>query len=458
MTERDAFEIRFHAAVHGYVGRVSSDLDPVELAHRIAGARPRRWSPVAVLGRPAIAIPRAAWVPLLLAGVLAVTLGAMLIVGSQPKLKLPAVVVPLASPFACPAGSNPNAPGPVGQARPPFANSSPMTFDRRAGRLVLVAAPYGPVVEPETWTFDVCTNTWTRMRGIPLSSGAGVEQLAYDAAADLTFSVDAQSGQVWAYDLARDMWTAGGVGPGGIAPMFTWSERLWPQRLVSDPVSGDLLLAYQAGQAGGPDLWNYDVATDKWTAVSAEGFSAGVLVAYDASVDRLVSLDYRVAYEGPFPLVTTLTDLRHGGLATPGAVLPEISFVYLPSGNEITYDEAAGMVVILSHGWMIAYDATADRWTVVDTARAGEAVALPCSRCRDSETIVYDPVNRRLVVYGGSYYDPSRTKPVGSPTASGDPASSTGGLVQDDGVEAFDLATRTWTVLLEPTQVQPIPN
>jgi len=28
MTERDAFEVRFHAAIRGYIGRVSSDLDP----------------------------------------------------------------------------------------------------------------------------------------------------------------------------------------------------------------------------------------------------------------------------------------------------------------------------------------------------------------------------------------------------------------------------------------------
>ncbi len=41
MTERDVFEARLQAAVHGYVGRVSSDLDPVELANRIAVTAPR---------------------------------------------------------------------------------------------------------------------------------------------------------------------------------------------------------------------------------------------------------------------------------------------------------------------------------------------------------------------------------------------------------------------------------
>ena len=38
MTEHDAFDVRLGAAVHGYVGSVSSGLDPAEFAHRIAAS------------------------------------------------------------------------------------------------------------------------------------------------------------------------------------------------------------------------------------------------------------------------------------------------------------------------------------------------------------------------------------------------------------------------------------
>ena len=79
MTERDAFEARFQAAVHGYVGRVSSDLDPVELAHVIAAEEPRRRGLGAVVRRRGLAVPRLAWVLLLLAALLAALAGTALV-------------------------------------------------------------------------------------------------------------------------------------------------------------------------------------------------------------------------------------------------------------------------------------------------------------------------------------------------------------------------------------------
>ena len=67
MTEHDAFELRLEAAVHGYVGRIASDLDPGALAHRIATSEPRRRGSAATLPWRAAAIPRIAWLLLLLA-------------------------------------------------------------------------------------------------------------------------------------------------------------------------------------------------------------------------------------------------------------------------------------------------------------------------------------------------------------------------------------------------------
>ena len=98
----------------------------------------------------------------------------------------------------CPPGSTPDTPGPAGQARPP---SSPWAsaFDRRAGRVVLVA-PITPDDGPgvATWTFDVCTNTWTRMHPNrePPTLWA---RLVYDVDSDVTLLVSSRS--VWAYDL-----------------------------------------------------------------------------------------------------------------------------------------------------------------------------------------------------------------------------------------------------------------
>ena len=79
MTERDAFEVRFGAAVRGYVGRVSSDLDPAELAHRIATSEPRRQGFAASLTWRGVAVPRVAWVLLLAALLLAAVAGTALV-------------------------------------------------------------------------------------------------------------------------------------------------------------------------------------------------------------------------------------------------------------------------------------------------------------------------------------------------------------------------------------------
>ena len=83
MTERDAFELRLADSVRDYVGGVRSDLDPVELAHRIAAARPRRHGLAVGLTWRDARIPQLIWVSMLLTGLLAAMVGGMLIAGSQ---------------------------------------------------------------------------------------------------------------------------------------------------------------------------------------------------------------------------------------------------------------------------------------------------------------------------------------------------------------------------------------
>jgi hypothetical protein len=110
MTERDTFEARFHAAIHAYVGRVSSDLDAAQLAHRIAVTEPRGHRRAAIIGWRGNDVPRVAWV-LLLAALLTAIVAGMLAVGSQLEWKLPA--------FECPLGSSLDEPAPGGSAAGP---------------------------------------------------------------------------------------------------------------------------------------------------------------------------------------------------------------------------------------------------------------------------------------------------------------------------------------------------
>jgi hypothetical protein len=88
----------------------------------------------------------------------------------------------------CGEGANPNVLGPIDQARPWGASWSNQAavFDQHAGRLVFLDEA------GETWTFDVCANTWQAMNPTFDSSGLFRDgwsgQLVYDVDSDLTIS------------------------------------------------------------------------------------------------------------------------------------------------------------------------------------------------------------------------------------------------------------------------------
>ena len=80
-----------------------------------------------------------------------------------------------------------------------------------------------------------------------------------------------------------------------------------------------------------------------------------------------------------------------------------------------------------------------DRGPLGDPVRGGvrprtsEAACGTRPECRQLPAMVYDPVNERLVVYGGGHRGPAAT---GRP----------------DDVLAFDTRTGEWTVLLAPRE------
>jgi hypothetical protein len=396
MTEHDAFELRLAAAVHGYAGRAWSDLDPVELAHRIAAAQPRRRGVSAALGWRDAAIPPRIWVPLLLASLLAAMVGGMLIAGSQPVQQLPAVVPPVGEVFVCPPGSNPDEPGPVDQARPPQSGNVATAFDRRAGRLVAVTNAGNGV---ETWTFDVCANTWARTHPDQEPRLIDWWPLVYDIDSDATILIT--RGTVWAYDLQADTWTAKQAAPTGNAAPWAY-----------DPRTG-LIVVWDYNNAAA--LWGYDVEPDMWTSihqVNSPGDTSPPAAVYDASVDRFITY-------GPW-----LLDIRSGTWAMSAAVAPALTVGFGMQAPRLEYDEAAQRTVVFANDELALYDATADRWETLNEADHGGSLPL---------SMVYDPVNRRLVGWRAHPFD------------LGD-------------VIAFHLVTRERTVLLEPSQGQPAPS
>jgi hypothetical protein len=304
-----------------------------------------------------------------------------------------------------------------------------MAFDRRAERIVILVDGYDATGR-QTWTFDVCTNTWARMH--PGREPAGGDQLVYDVDSDVTITVDSATRLVWVYDLEADTWTVKGIVP------MALQQR---PRLVYDPLSGLVVVKVQS------ELWTYRVETDSWAPIRLADAPAGgpypgrEVLAYDASVDRLVSYD-----DGPD--ATRLFDIRTGTWSASSAAAPEIGFGWGPTGGEIAYDEATERTVVFSRGRMIAYDAAGDGWEVLVAGDDPDRPGGPTGRTvRGYHTMVYDPLNERLVVYGGQY-----------PTSEPDGNDPSPRWVQADDVLTFDPATREWSVLLEASTIQPVPS
>jgi hypothetical protein len=349
-------------------------------------------------------MPRLAWVLLVLAVLLTAMVAGMLIAGSQVHRTLSAVLPPIGQTYACPPGSTPNEPGPADQARPPQDVPVVMAFNRRAGRLVALAGVDDAV---DTWAFDVCTNTWTQMH--PNREPFGWVRLVYDVGSDLMIGVaDCRdcvrepTGTVWTYDLVANSWNMAGTAPTGVTNLF------------HDPISG---LVVALGDEGGPyaplkELRTYDVDTGTWTPIHMANALNTRVFAYDASVDRIIG------YPDANP-DTWLYDFRTGRSWRSGAITPQIGGSGMwGAPPAIAYDEAAERTMVFGNA-MAAYDATADHWEVVlDDAGRDPSDWLPSS-------MVYDPVNRRLVGLGR------------------------GIIVDEGGVMGFDLVSREWTVLLE---------
>jgi hypothetical protein len=263
--------------------------------------------------------------------------------------------------FACPPGSTPDKPGPVDQERPARSSSPAIAFDRRAGRIVLLAPSAGAAAE--TWTFDVCSNVYARMRPAWEPVMFEASHLVYDGDSGVTIATDGRT--TWAYDLGANTWTQMSAPPAAADPAAP--------SLAFDPVSGVVTAAF------GRELWSYDFGNDLWTLVSGAPWSGSAVLAHDASVDRIV------ADAGS---ETWLYDMRSGtwsrgtdptfcawGMAM---VLPDV----------IVYDEATKRTVVAC-GTRAAYDATADRWEFMTDIPG----SFPSS-------MAFDIVNERLVGVG----------------------------------------------------------
>ncbi len=301
----------------------------------------------------------------------------------------------------CPPGSDPNTPGVVDQARPNpgFAGNQPAAFDRHTGRIGIVYVD----AANETWTFDVCTNTWQQMN--PTGSPSG-DILVYDIDSDRIVSLGSTFGS--AYDPNTNTWTriSDREAMPGDHPTAPWNVY----GAVYDPKSGLVLARYDQLSSILTVLIAYDVDADQWTRVGPLEYRAWRnLIGYSSQTDRLVFAGYgRLGGAGM-------------GVGGPSDDEEEPSFFRsYDEGPPLVVDPRTGIAMATERGasimggyTVISYAAETDT-ALVQTWPDNEICwfdpgTLTWDNCleteypadvldRDFSAMVGDPINNRLVL------------------------------------------------------------
>jgi hypothetical protein len=450
MAEHDLFEARLRASLVRHTAAGPTDFDALGFARMVAAREPRRRGLSAVLIWRPVAVPRLAWVLLAAGLLLALVVGSVFVGARRPDhavviapSPMPSATAstapdvgteilattkagPLPAQATCPSGSNPDAPGPADQERPPalggIAPDAAMAFDRHAGRIVLL--------EGDTWTYDVCTNTWERMS--PSDEPPDAEGgLVYDADSDRTLAITS-TGRFWNYDLSADRWT-----PGGWFPEARRGTHFGTGAVYHDP-SG-LVVVYHGG-----GMWAYDVDTDMLTTVrqrpdsslpAGSGLPSGkIAFGYDPKRDLVVAVtspdgeapggtwtfdpgtgSWRLERSRPTPTNSSLVSGRN-----PGGWFPPTEW-----GGRSVFDEAAGLTVFVNDAstWVEGYDAAQRAWRTLYLVNDGNW-GVDTIWC-DPLPPVYDSLNARMVCRG---YEGEGS----------------------NGVSAFSATTGKWRWLLAP--------
>ncbi|MBP1704574.1 MAG: hypothetical protein H6Q36_313, partial [Chloroflexi bacterium] len=454
MADMDAFERSVAKGLLRLADDVAGTVDAAAVAHRVAREHPRRSPGTVALGP--VAVPRLAWL-LLVAGMLfALVVGsfaaggwwrelAVVVEPSPTATPAPTTIAdpadilattkakPLPARATCPPGSTPDVPGSVDQDRP---TGGEMAFDRHAGKIILVAAdPLDPQGRAsQTWTYDVCTNTWQLMRpagGSPPGSWwpffePGKGRLIYDADSDRTLAFT--DDHIWSYDLAADRWTA--------LRDFAWQESvLYDQSSMTfqssttfgtffyhDP-SG-LVVVYEASG----DMSAYDVDTNTLSTVrqrpdpalpAGSGLPQGrIAFGYDPGHDLVMAVVIPSSTSVDSAVVGSTSEQGETWTFNPGngtwrkEILPaardlivcghmwKASTDCFSTNGRAVFDEASGLTVFFNRtGWtgsnrIDAYDASQGAWR---TLRGPAEVSPGTPNNCQSVPPVYDPLNRRIV-------------------------------------------------------------
>ncbi|MBN1629028.1 MAG: hypothetical protein JW990_04635 [Thermoleophilia bacterium] len=300
-------------------------------------------------------------------------------------------------------------PGPRPNAgTPPAQWGQSMVHSPATGRAILFGGiGLDDLPLNDTWAYDPAANTWTGLDpGGTVPPGGYGSVIVYDPVGTrvifwVSDGSDGQSemspGGTWSYDPVANAWER--LATSGDLP----DSRVYCS-VAYDPIAARVILfgGFRQDESTLDDTWAYDPAANSWTQLDPAGdlpqARAGHCMACDPVGRKMVvfggyglekNSNDAWAYD---PAANTWTELHPEG-DTP---IPRYghTMVYEPVGRRMIlfggFDDGQGLP--LNDTW--AYDPAANSWTQLDPA--GD---LP--EARVAHSMVYDPVGRRMVLFGG---------------------------------------------------------
>jgi hypothetical protein len=314
------------------------------------------------------------------------------------------------------------------EARPPNSPSLfTMAYDATAQVVVAVA-------DDETWLLDPETDLWTRSAtSAPFAEPFLTLVYSPEVAGVLSITT---SGRVASFDVAADAWTV------------RTSESLGDSQLrraaALDESSGDVILL-ELSDGTSPKAWRYDVAASAWTEQPVRGLgptggilgSQTVIMVDDPDVDGLVVIIS--GNEGSPTAVADVWQFDPTGATswTPLAPMPQLGFPWgVPRGTEAAYAPSTNRLIVMSGGVTAEYDAVADEWTpYLNGEVTSDSTLMTGVPRKMSHAMVYDPLNDRVLLYGGDTW-----------------TGVTGEWVPLDDMWAYAPASHTWQQVLAPSE------
>jgi Galactose oxidase, central domain len=263
-----------------------------------------------------------------------------------------------------------------------------MAYDATAQVVVAVALPAGSN-HNETWWLDPASNVWTRSATLA----------PFDEPSTLVYSPDLEgvlsitrTGSVASFDVAADAWT--------VRTSESLGDALGVVRAVAlDEPSGDIILV-EFGTS--TKAWRYDAPASAWTEQTLRGVgptvgkndAIGVIMVDDPGVDGLVVIAGADVWQ---------LDPTGATSWMPLAPMPQLQFSWgVPRGTEAAYAPSTDRLIVMSGGVTAEYDPATDEWTLYLN---GEVTTDPTAQTgvprKLNHAMVYDPLNDRVLLYGG---------------------------------------------------------